>query len=88
MVHCAPAPVLEAVDASLDDVAGLVALLLLVAVVDRVAGLLPAESDRVVACGDRGGDAPGAQASSGRRRRVAFVFEEQLRSGAGLPVPA
>ena len=50
--------------------------------VDGAARLPAAVSDLVVAFGDRGGDAPGAQPCSVRLRRIALVREDTLRPGS------
>jgi hypothetical protein len=63
--HRDPAPLLEAVEAALDDVAALVAFLLLIAEVDRPVRLLAAVRDLVVPLRDRRGDASLVKSAAG-----------------------
>jgi len=70
---------LEAVEAAFDDVAALVALLLLITEVDRPARLLAPVRDLIVVFGDRGGDVAFPQPGAVRLGRVALVGEQSAR---------
>src|SRR5690606_26813687 len=78
--HRDAAPLLEFVEAALDDVASLVALLLGFAEVDGPARLPAAVRDLVVAFRDRRGDLPLPQPRPVLLRRVALVGEHPIRA--------
>ena len=85
--HRDSAPLLEPVEAALDDIAALVAFLLLVAEVDRPARLFAAVRDLVVPLRDRRRDASFAKPGSVRSGRVPLVGQDSVGAGAGPTLP-
>lgn len=77
--HRDPAPLLELVEAALDDVAAAVTSSLLLTEVDRSPAALAAVSDLIVALRNRRGDPALAQPRAVRFGRVALVREYPVR---------